>query len=294
MMKALFNEHCYEAIANLTLEQKGMLLDSIFEYVLYGNVKDCEPIVSMAFGFIRAEIDSRNEKARILSQKRSEAGRKGGRPRLETANDEESKKKQKKQLLSKESPSPLPPSPPLEESLFPEPLIKEDNPPIIPLTFSQEKTNEDANASSLSTGVDAVVEAEVVIDFKSLVEFFNATLKRSNSLISQIKDIKGTRMTMVKARVKEYGKDGLTTVIKKAAVSSFLNGCGNTGFVATFDWLVRPNNFIKVLEGNYDNRQTTPNQTNGTNWQPNSGQQQRAADAAAIVDRLLKENRPVD
>ena len=34
--------------------------------------------------------------------------------------------------------------------------------------------------------------------------------------------------------------------------SSFLKGQNDRGWVITFDWFVKPNNFIKVLEGNYD------------------------------------------
>ncbi len=33
--------------------------------------------------------------------------------------------------------------------------------------------------------------------------------------------------------------------------SPWLLGKNNRGWVVTFDWFVRPNNFVKVLEGNY-------------------------------------------
>ena len=42
-------------------------------------------------------------------------------------------------------------------------------------------------------------------------------------------------------------------VIKQAAKSDFLNGRNDRGWIADFDWLMRPNNFVKVLEGNYNN-----------------------------------------
>ncbi|MBR1525158.1 MAG: hypothetical protein IJ640_00660 [Prevotella sp.] len=42
-------------------------------------------------------------------------------------------------------------------------------------------------------------------------------------------------------------------MIDNAADSMFLNGGGERGFCASFDWLFQPNNFLKVLEGNYAN-----------------------------------------
>ena len=38
--------------------------------------------------------------------------------------------------------------------------------------------------------------------------------------------------------------------------SDFLKGY-KTDFVISMDWFIKPNNFIKVLEGNYSNRAVT-------------------------------------
>lgn len=37
--------------------------------------------------------------------------------------------------------------------------------------------------------------------------------------------------------------------------SSFLRGQSKSNWIITFDWLIRPNNFIKVLEGNYSDKE---------------------------------------
>ena len=66
--------------------------------------------------------------------------------------------------------------------------------------------------------------------------------------------------------MREYGKDAVLTAIKKAAESDFLNGCGNKAFVASFDWIFRPTNFPKVLEGNYDNKEKKPDMSVGVVW----------------------------
>lgn len=60
------------------------------------------------------------------------------------------------------------------------------------------------------------------------------------------------RKTTIDARVREYGMEKVMLMIDKAASSAFLNG--SSGWMTSFDWIMRPNNFIKVLEGNYDDR----------------------------------------
>ena len=69
-------------------------------------------------------------------------------------------------------------------------------------------------------------------------------------------EIKGQRKRMFAARVREYGKDTVWRVMRSAAASSYLNGGGSKGWTATFDWLFRPTNFQKVLDGHYDNERT--------------------------------------
>ena len=61
------------------------------------------------------------------------------------------------------------------------------------------------------------------------------------------------RGTMLRARIREYGTDAVLEAIAKVKESSFLKGQNAGSWVITFDWLIKPNNFIKVLEGNYDN-----------------------------------------
>ena len=47
-------------------------------------------------------------------------------------------------------------------------------------------------------------------------------------------------------------------VIDKTAESDFLSGRKKDGrsWHATFDWIIEPSNFTKILEGNYANRES--------------------------------------
>ena len=63
------------------------------------------------------------------------------------------------------------------------------------------------------------------------------------------------RYKLLNARINEYGLDDVIKAIKNIRQSRFLQGYVND-FAITFDWFVRPNNFIKVLEGNYTDKQS--------------------------------------
>lgn len=97
------------------------------------------------------------------------------------------------------------------------------------------------------------VEKENGIDFKELVDFFNET---TQGVFGTIRPLLGaTRKAMLKARIAEFGKDAYYEVVRMAMESDFLKGQNDKGWRASFDWLIKPLNFEKVLSGNYANRE---------------------------------------
>ena len=78
----------------------------------------------------------------------------------------------------------------------------------------------------------------------------------NNLGISSVKSISNNRLTLVKARIAEHGLDVFLEAIKSINESPFLLGQNEKGWVITFDWLIKPSNFAKVLEGNYKPRVT--------------------------------------
>ena len=74
--------------------------------------------------------------------------------------------------------------------------------------------------------------------------------------VSSVKSISNNRLTLVKARIAEHGLDVFLEAIKNINESPFLLGQNERGWVITFDWLIKPSNFAKVLEGNYKPRVT--------------------------------------
>lgn len=84
------------------------------------------------------------------------------------------------------------------------------------------------------------------------------------------------RGRMLKARIRENGVDGVLKAIENVKNSTFLKGQNNRGFEATFDWFVKPNNFLKVLEGNYTDKKAAE-----TDW--------RTSEAYQIAEYLARE-----
>ena len=59
---------------------------------------------------------------------------------------------------------------------------------------------------------------------------------------------------MLRARIKDYGIGSVLEAVEIVRASDFLMGRA-TDFQITFDWFVKPNNFLKIVNGNYDNRE---------------------------------------
>ena len=98
----LFYADWLNVIRDLPSEVQLEVYQAIAEYAIYGNLIELKPLAKVAFGFVKQTIDRDTQKYISISEKRSEAGKKGGR-RLKDSELEESNEKQKKQLLSKKS-----------------------------------------------------------------------------------------------------------------------------------------------------------------------------------------------
>ena len=73
-----------------------------------------------------------------------------------------------------------------------------------------------------------------------------------------------TRKRAIKARLKDYGLDEIKQAFSLAGQSDFLKG--SSGWQASFDWLMKPANMTKVLEGNYTNRASPAGGKNKSMW----------------------------
>lgn len=95
---------------------------------------------------------------------------------------------------------------------------------------------------------DGEREDESIKGLNEVIEEFNKTT------FSQIKKLTEARTSHIRARIKEYGLQAVLDVIQKAEKSDFMHGKNKNQWSATLDWIMNQQNFLKILEGNYDNK----------------------------------------
>ena len=235
-----------EAIKGLPDGVRLEVYEAAVDFAMTGNVPELSAMAAMVFPFIRQDIERDSESYDKLCEMRRKIGKLGGAPK---GNQNARKNNQNNQLVeittktTKASENNQ--NNPNDITTSSNSLSKEKN----SLQSSQRKS---AEADPIAAQKEEKADAP---DFRKLADFFNDELRRNGSIIPTIRSIDGQRRSSTMARIREHGKPAFAEAVKKAAASDFLNGKNDRGWVADFDWIIKPNNFIKVLEGNYDNRQ---------------------------------------
>ena len=114
-----------------------------------------------------------------------------------------------------------------------------------------------------SIGKDSIGEGNLTLsnemvcctDVQRVIEAWNSL---NLTKITKIVD-STNRGQWLKKRIQDYGVDEVLRAIENVRNSAFLMGDNKKGWVITFDWFIRPNNFPKVLDGNYDGNQIRSN-----------------------------------
>ena len=130
---------------------------------------------------------------------------------------------------------------------------------------TQQRRNKDATKTHSDKGlnidkdIDKEKDNKLIVskdticqtDVRRVIEEWN---KLQEVGINPIRDIKPSskRYQLLKGRIREYGIDEVLNAINNVRNSDFLRGENNRGWMITFDWFVKPNNFLKTLEGNYN------------------------------------------
>ena len=67
------------------------------------------------------------------------------------------------------------------------------------------------------------------------------------------------RKRVINNLLKEYSLEEVIQSMEKIHTSGFLQGNNKTGWQIAFDWFINKSNFLKVLEGNYDDKANSNN-----------------------------------
>lgn len=241
------------------IEQEDLrmrLYQAIPRYAFTGE-EPKDPAMRIVFGFIRRQLDRDAEKYEAKIEKRREAGRKGAEktnakrwgqqePTDAEIGEKASANADKSQQMPKKS----------RQTSAKSAVNNNGN---ANTNVNEISLNGDLDLKSSAKAKDSSqsADSDTSVSYEKLVSYWNQLVeKKAMPKLTGIKE-GSNRRKLVAARIKEYGKAAFAEAMRKAAESTFLNGGNRNGQIYGFDWIIKPNNFPKVLEGNYTDVQDT-------------------------------------
>lgn len=242
----------YALIEGLTDEQLGQLTRAIFLYARDGETINLEPVVRMAFAFIKDNIERNQDKYQAKCEKNRQI-----------ALERERKKREAREKAG-------------NTNVHERARTCENNTNVHERSpYDNDNDNEYDNDVSKETNIlepskegiqSASVKPEAPgggkgsksqkIDYAAVKEYWNRKHDETKSAMPPITLMTENRKVMVKARVRQCKGDVKTLyrVIDIAMASDFMNGNNKHGWLGKFDWIFgNEQNFAKVLEGNFNN-----------------------------------------
>lgn len=114
--------------------------------------------------------------------------------------------------------------------------------------------NSDKNPPEIEYRVrDKELEIELnIIPYQGIMEIYNSMCLS----LPKIKEITPPRKSAINARWKQLNKsmEQCKDFFEKVERSDWLSGRNKEGWKASFDWIFKAANFVKIIEGNYDNK----------------------------------------
>lgn len=197
----------------------GRLLRAMLEYATTGEAPELTGNERFLFPMLRQQIDRDREAydsdAEAIHNARVEAGRKGGLARA-------SKSKQNVANVANAN------------------FAKKNVANVANVAEEEEEEKEQEEFKSIPIGIDSV--ASVVAKWNSLPEGIAKVTKIQKD---------STRDRHLRKRIRDYGAEEVLKAVEHVRESDFLQGENDRGWVITFDWFIKPENFQKVLDGNY-------------------------------------------
>lgn len=298
----------YPAIKTMTQEQKGDLLDALYAYAIDGAQisAEADPMVQMAFAFIRDAIDraqgkyeakcERNRQTALKREQKKREARTYTNVHEHDADNAAEHEREGKEQTCTNVHERVPQSTNVNErertcmnvnerapqstnvhecspikTKLNKTKLNKTNPSIERGGKEKEKESPQAAVSfsalsptptptGESSGGSEEAEAQrrrVEIDAEcvALKTYWNEQAEKTGSLVRRVTLLTDARKALVRARLAEYDNDiaVLRLAVDKIIASSYANGENPRNWVATFDWLMTQENFVKTLEGNYDN-----------------------------------------
>lgn len=250
----------YQLIEGLTDEQLGQLTRALFIYARDGEVINLEPVVRMAFVFIKDKIDRNQQKY----QKKCERNRENIRKRWNKPNTNDTKENERipsdtnvyeripsdttRYLSDSDSDS--------DSDVSKETDILEPSKEASMQSFSEKNV---CAAEEPQKSSEKKKSKKGEIDYAAIKDYWNEQHDKTNSAMRRLTLMTDNRKEAIRGRLKDCKGDisKIYLAIDKAMASDYLNA-GHSW--ASYDWVMTRKYFPKVLEGNYDNTKPTTSQ----------------------------------
>ena len=135
-----------------------------------------------------------------------------------------------------------------------------------------------------SIGKDSIGKDRDRAEYQQIADMYNNTCVSFPRLYK----LSESRKKAIKARLQTYSVEDFQRMFEMAEGSSFLKGANNRNWSATFDWMVKDANMAKILDGNYQDRQSESQIPEKT---PEEIEREKREEQEALdrIERALKE-----
>lgn len=239
----------YALIEGLTDEQLGQLTRAIFLYARDGETISLEPVVRMAFAFIKDNIERNQDKYQAKCEKNRQIALERERKKREAREKSGNTNVHERTRTCENNTNVHERSPYDNDNEYDNDVSKETD---------IEPSKEGIESASVKTEAPGGGKGSKSqnIDYAAIKEYWNRKHNETKSAMPPITLMTENRKVMVKARVRQCKGDVKTLyrVIDIAMASDFMNGNNKHGWLGKFDWIFgNEQNFAKVLEGNFNN-----------------------------------------
>lgn len=249
----LFMDSWITLFQSMPSQEAGDLIKAVCDFSTGKQAEIENPLVLAMFNLIKKQMEENKENYKAKCEKQAEYGKMGSEKRWGKTQKQE-KSKENSDSIAKDSY-------PISEDSYPinsdrvewhkeEEKEEEKEEDILPPYNPPKGGEADSSLRSESRqNIDGYTPPKPErTDYQGVLDAYHECCPSFPTVIK----LTETRKRAIKARLKDYGLDEIKRAFSLAGQSDFLKG--SSGWQASFDWLMKPANMTKVLEGNYTNR----------------------------------------
>ena len=256
----LFMDSWITLFQSMPSQEAGDLIKAVCDFSTGKQAEIENPLVLAMFNLIKKQMEENKENYKAKCEKQAEYGKMGSEKRWGKTQKQE-KNKENSDSIAKDSYPISENGYPISENGYPintdrvewhkeKEEEKEEEENILP-PYSPPKGGEadsSLRSESRQNIGDYTPPKPERTDYQGVLDAYHECCPSFPAVIK----LTETRKRAIKARLKDYGLDEIKRAFSLAGQSDFLKG--SFGWQASFDWLMKPANMTKVLEGNYTNR----------------------------------------